>query len=353
MKNLMKKSFIFLLMLVMFPLSTFLAGCGATPEENARAVYFVSDKYDEETGKAIFELDMKVATELTFKCNPSTSESDVNFTIPIEGQTNSSLNRSRFTFDNGVVTINEDGFEQIEVKINVNGKTDQCIVRLKEYPVEIYPKETEVLLNSYGSYTICAIGKFRLADGTYETRSLLEEDYNFTVVSANESVVSVPNPNRLTVCSERQNSGTAEVVVSLNDESGNSKGMTFKVKFKVVEMVVNGSLIFDGYDKFVSNNDTILVDANVLTANADGEYELHYDAIFESNHGTLVYNKGEFNCTTTDIDYISFDNTNQIIKIKSNVDLTLKITVWTELFKPDGSSVGITFNVQFKAKTTP
>ena len=349
MKNLLKKSFILLLLLVMFPLSSFLVGCGATPETIAKTVYFVSDKYDEETGKAIFEVDLKVATELTYKCNPSSSESAVNFTIPIEGQTNSSLNRSRFTFDNGIITVNYEEFEEIEVKITVNGQTDQCIVRLKEYPVEVYPEESEVILNSYGSYTICAIGKFKQPDGTFVNKPLLEEEYNFTVVSDDETIVSVPNENRLTVCSERQNSASATVSVTLNDASGKPLGMTFKVKFTVVELAESGFLMFDGFDKFVEDGGRIVVDANVMTPNASGEYEISYKAFYISHFDTFVENTGNFEGSTTDSDYVSFDNENQIIKIKSSVDNTFNVTIWSDLVKPDGSSLGITFTVQFIA----
>ena len=352
MKKVIKKSLIFLLMLVMLPLSGLLSACGATPAEDALGVYFVSDLYDEETGKAIFEVDLKVETTLTYKCTPSTSSSAVNFTIPVEGQTNSSLNRSKFTFDEGKITVNYADFEQIEVKITVNGQTDQCIVRLKEYPVEIYPTETEVVLNSRASYTICAMGKFAKADGTFEYKPLLEKDYNFTVTSDQETVMSVPNPNRLTVCSVQSKSATANVTVVLNDQSGVSKGMTFKVKFIIIETAKDGYLRFDNFSKFVGNDDTLVVDANKLSANANGEYELHFRAFFISEVDTYIENIGSFNCKTDSSDYVTFDNEAQIIKVKSSIDLKLKITVWTELSKADNSILGITFNIDYKAKTS-
>ena len=127
MKKLLKKSLILLLLLVMIPLSSFLVACGASPGKDAKAVLFVSDKYDEVTGQAIFEVDLNVATTLTFKCNPSTSTNTVRYTIPVEGQTNSSLNRSRFTFEKGVITVDNEDFEQIEIKVTVNGQTWRAI----------------------------------------------------------------------------------------------------------------------------------------------------------------------------------------------------------------------------------
>lgn len=353
MKKILKRMLLFAMMLVMLPLSTFLVACGATPADTANAVMFVSDIYDEATGKAIFEVDLMVPTELTFKCNPSTAENKPSYTIPVEGQTNSSLNRSRFDFKDGVITVNHAKFEPVEIKITVNGYTDQCIVRLKEYPVEIYAAETDVVLNAYGSYTICAMGKFKLADGTYEHRPLLEKDFNFSVYSDNETVISVPNHSRLTVCSERLNTNTANVTVKLLDESGKEKGISFTVKFTVKEMAKDGFLLFEGFDSFVENGSTVVVDANEMTANVEGEYEIRFKAYFISSMDTLLENIGGFECLTESNEYVSFDNANQLIKIKSDYNGEYVVTVWTNLFKEDGSTLGITFTIDFIAEVNP
>lgn len=353
MKNMLKRMLLFAMMMVMLPLSAFLVACGATPSDEARAVMFVSDIYDETSGKAIFEVDLMVPTELTFKCNPSTYENKPSYTIPVEGQTNSSLNRSRFDFKDGIITVNHAKFEPVEIKISVNGYTDQCIVRLKEYPVEIYAVQTDVVLNAYGSHTICAMGVFKLPGNTFEHRPLLERDYNFSVYSDNETVVSVPNHSRLTVYSERLNTSSANITVKLLDESGKEKGLSFTVKITVKEMAKDGFLLFDGFDSFVENGSTIEVDANEMTPNAQGEYELHFKAYFISDLDTLIENIGEFECLTESNDYVSFDNANQIIKINSDFDGDYVVTVWTNLFKPDGSTLGITFTIDFIAKTNP
>lgn len=353
MKKILKRVLVFAMMLVMLPLSAFLVACGATPADEANSVMFVSDIYDEDTGKAIFEVDLMVPTELTFKCNPSTFENKPSYTIPVEGQTNSSLNRSRFDFKDGIITVNHAKFEPVEIKITVNGYTDQCIVRLKEYPVEIYATQTDVVINAYGSHTICAMGKFKLADGTFENRPLLEKDFNFSVYSDNETVVSVPNHSRLTVCSERLNTNSANITVKLLDESGKEKGMSFTVKITVKEMAKDGFLLFDGFDSFVENGSIVEVDANQMTPNVDGEYEIRFKAYFISNVDTLLENIGGFECLTESNDYVSFDNEAQIIKVKSNFNGEYVVTVWTNLFKEDGSTLGITFTIDFTAKTTP
>ena len=350
MKKLLKKSLIFLLLLVMLPLSSFLVACGAEPGESANAVSFVSDKYDETTGKAIFEVDLNVETTLEYKCNPSTAKNTARFTIPVEGQTNSSYNRSRFTFDAGVITVNYDDFEPIEVKINVNGYTDQCIVRLKEYPVEIYTIDSEVILNSYGSYTIPLMGKFKLSDGTFEERQIFEKDYNFKVVSSDETLISVPNEARLVVCSERQSFGSSKVTISINDTTNAPKGITCNVKFNIVEFVTDGFLIFEGFDKFVDNGDTLEVDANYLEANANGGYDLQFKAYFISDLNTFVEIESDVLCSSSDNEYFSFDASTKTISISSDHDIKLTVSVWTNLLKPDGSVLKLTFALDFTAE---
>ena len=350
MKNLLKRSLIFIMLLTMLPLATFLVACGATPSDDANTVAFVSDKYDEETGKAIFEVDLKTPTKLKFKCNPSTYENKASYTIPVEGQTNSSYNRSRFTFEKGVITVNYDDFEPIEIKISINGHTDQCIVRLKEYPSNIRTTYSDVIIGADSSYTIPILGTF-VREGESVEEYVLEKDYKFVVSSDNEQVISIPNTTRLTVNSNGR-AGTANVTIDLQDSSGNKKG-TIVVKFTVVEMAKSAYLMFDGYDSFVEDGGIIELDANVLTANANGEYELCYTAFFISELGTEIENVGNIDCSSNDNEYVSFDEDNNLIKVKSNIDIKLKITMYTDLYVEVNnviSTLKMTFTIDFKAK---
>ena len=355
MKKLLKKSLIFLMLVALMPLASFLVACGATPGETINGVSFVSDMYDEETGKAIFEVDLNVDTKLPYKWNPSSAKPDAEFTIPVEGQTDGSKNRDRYTFIDGVINVYDKNFEQIEIRIKVSGYTDQCIIRLKEYPESIRPLETSVVLNAGSSYTICAVGTFKTGNTT-EERLLSESEYNFTVVTESEPVISVPNENRLTVCSLLNKSGTTTVTVTLNDRSGKSKGMSFKVEFTVVEAAKEMFLRFDNFSNFVEDGDTIEVDANKLTANAQGEYELHYKAFVISDLDTFIENVGEYRSVSSDNEYVSFDDENQIIKIKSDYSMDLDVTIYTDLFRAEEGeylTLKIKFTIKYTAPTTP
>lgn len=351
MKKILKKSLIFLLLMVMLPLSSFLVACGAEPGESANAVSFVSNLYDEETGKAIFEVDLNVETTLKYKCNPSTSKSSVRFTIPVEGQTNSSYNRSRFTFlETGTIIVNYDDFEPIEVKINVNGHTDQCIVRLKEYPLEIFVAEPEIVLNSYASYTIPLIGRFKLDDGTFENRQILENEYNYKVVSQNETLVNVPNLERLVICSERQISRSTVVNISILDTSKNPKGIACNLKVNIIESVEDGFLLFDNFDKIVSDGDEIEVDANYLVANADGGFDLTFKTYYISHLNSLVDVDENIYCSSNNNSYLKFNSETNTITINSDHDIELVVTLVTDLLKTDGLVVKIVFTINFIAE---
>lgn len=97
-----------------------------TPEQEIN-IKFISDLTDNETGKAIFNVVLGVPFELNFECEPVEYSDRVTFTIVDDG---SAANRSRFSFVNGVITVSNSDFEQIEIKIELDGYSDNCFVRL-------------------------------------------------------------------------------------------------------------------------------------------------------------------------------------------------------------------------------
>ena len=69
--NKLKRILVSLCLALLLPLGLVFTGCGATPSNEVRGVFFDSDYYDEETGYAIFELDQGRPTKLEYKVNPS------------------------------------------------------------------------------------------------------------------------------------------------------------------------------------------------------------------------------------------------------------------------------------------
>ena len=104
------------------------------PEKEDEQVYsikFVSALKDDSTGKAIFEVVLGVSFELVYERSPAEDTRRVTFTIV---DSVSAQNRSRFSFDNGVIKVSSSNFEQIEVKVEINGveASDTCYIRLKK-----------------------------------------------------------------------------------------------------------------------------------------------------------------------------------------------------------------------------
>lgn len=341
MKKKLAKTLIFL-MVVMFPVTILLSGCGATATNEARGVHFVSSKYDEETGYAIFEVDLNVATNLDYKVNPS-SWSGYSVTYqPIGGDP---ANRVRYELINGVITVKSLDFQEIQIRIHINGHTDTCIVRLKEYPVKIQTNLTQVNINAFGVYTINVYGEFDDGAGSTYTRPITDNEFNFTIATSDETVIDVPNENRLKVCSVRRNSAAATVTVTLNDMQGESKGLSFTIHFNVVQNASSGYLLVSGYDKFVNNGDTIDINLSDLEYE-EGHYVLSWRLYVFSESGR--YTETTSSCTTNNSRYVEIDNDASTLFITTDGSLSLKVNIWTPLIDGDGNAFAVIFNINLK-----
>ncbi len=344
MKNKLKKFFV-LLLVVMMPLTFVLTACGATPTSEVRGVHFVSNKYDEATGYAIFEVDKDVPTKLEYKVNPSTwSGYEVTYTTPED----SAENKVRYTLINGVILVSETNFHQIQVKIHINGQTDSCYVRLKVYPDRIYTDQSSVKLNARGVYTICPIGEF--TEGANKvSRPINDNEYNFLVESNDSTIIRVVNPSRLMVCSDRKNTATAKVTVTLCNTKGKSKGMSFVVDFTVIQNAREGYLLADGYDKFIKNGDEITVDLSTLETDGGGNKVLKYDLFVASDSNLFIETTSL--CTTSTTKYIDVnDELGQLeIHLGSGVtSLTSTVNIWTPLVDEEGNSCALIFKLNIR-----
>ena len=338
MKNKFAKALIFLF-IVILPVTILLSGCGATPTNEARGVHFVSTEYDESTGYAVFEVDLNVPTNLDFKVNPSSWSGYAITYQPIGGDP---ANRVRYELINGVITVNSTDFQEIQIRIHINGYTDTCIVRLKEYPVRIQTDLTEVNINSFGVYTINVYGEFDNGDGTTYTRAMTDQEFNFNVQTSDETIIDVPNANRLKVCSVRRNSASATVTVTLNNTVGESRGLSFTITFNVVQNASEGYLLIDGYDKFVNNGDTIDVNLSDLDYE-EGQYILSWRLYAFSESG--LYTETDSSCTTTNSRYIEVDNELDRLVIDTSQDLSVRVNIWTPLIDGDGNAFAVVVNL--------
>lgn len=358
MKKRFKSFALLLLFMVMFPVTMFLTGCGATPSNEVKGVFFVSDKYDKETGYAIFEVDKGVKTKLDYKINPS-SWSGYAISYAFKEASGENLSRFKFTKENGCININSSDFEEIKVVIMVNKKSDTCIVRLKKYPTNMFllgtDKETpvqekEININALGSYTISPYGRFVDAEGNPYTKSLLEMDYKFKVTSDDETVISVPNEDRLKIYSVRKGSGSAKVTVSLLDATGKAL-FTVKVKVNVVRNAEKAVTVLSNYDKFVMSGDKLNFDASQLdVVDADKHiYEITQNTFLKAEGGVYI-DEGyiEYAMTASNDRYVDIEDNKIIIKKGGLSELTFKVYVWTNLVKADMSVFMSSFTITVK-----
>lgn len=356
MKKLIKISVLALICVIVLPFTLFLTGCGATPANEALGVFFDSSTYDEETGYAVFEVDKNIETKLDYKVNPS-SWSGYAVTYSIEEC--SAQNRARFTFEEGVINVESDRFEEIKIVIHINERTDTCIVKLKEYPVNVFMydinksaevKTLDVVINSYGSYTIAPYGRFLDANGNTYVKPLIEYDYNFVVTSSDETVVSVPHKNRLKICSIRKNIGSAKITVLVN----NTKGDTlFKLDLNV-EVVLNANSSvaeLDGYGKLVSEGDTIEIEADSLKTDEKGNYIINYQMFVFSEDERFIESKNvDFECTVSNSKEVDVENENSRLLVEpvQTQEISFYVSFWTNLIMNDGTVYSMSFKVVFK-----
>lgn len=362
------KVFLNLALLLMLPFVMLLTGCGATSVNDVKAVYFESNLYDEETGYAVFEVDLNTETELTFKINPSSWSGYEPVYAVIKGG-ESEENRSRFRLEYGKVTVLNSRFEEITIRIYVNNQEDTCIVRLKQYPTEIYlTKDTRLTeysdyINSNGNYTIHIFGKFvtknrETNETTEEIKELSDDVYNFRVETSNETSIYVENSSRLKVYTLKSRIEETTITVSLLDASGNVKSDKFVVKLKLSVVLPPSSAVLklNCYDKFITNGDEIDLDIEKLNLETEkigssDYYKITYITELFSSMGIYIDNEEFDTIVTSNQDsFIRIDNDNKIIKVRKpsgTNELCAVITLYATANQSSGESYSLSFTINF------
>ena len=325
---------------LMLPFALLFSGCGATATNDANAVNFVSTKYDSQ-GRAIFEVDINVPKTLTYKVNPSTwSGYSVTY-----GNDATAENRRYFELKDGVITVGDTRFKPVVVEISINDHKDSCVVRLKEYPVRIYTNQTEVELPAQGMYSIDVLGEFA---GESSARHLTESEFNFKVVSSDETKIQVPNSDRLMIYAVCSNSASTKVKISLLDGNGKEK-TSFDINVKVVQSASKVALKLGGVDKFIKEGDTLNFSTTSMQKE-NGALVIDYNVYFFSSTNLLLDGYSDVTFTFSDAGSVSADLEKGKIIIKTNVDFskadfTFTATMIADVTDSDGKPLKMTFTV--------
>lgn len=346
-----------LMVMLFVPLSFFMTACGATPSNEVRGVFFQSDKYDQSTGYAIFEVDLNVPTTLSYKVNPSTW-SGYKVTYNFEDD---SSNHEFYNVENGVITVIDEKFSDTRVKIHINGMTDTCIVTLKRYPDRFYLETKSVNLSSSGLYSIRPVGEYDNPDGTVTTVHLTEADFNFSLISNDESKVQLIDKNRLDVYAVSKTGGdTAMVTVQLLDTSGKVKNYPKKfdgdvdspmvdyISFTIVPSVAYARLSVDGSSGFIENGGSLTV--TKATLSADLKFKLYLYSEDISGNRYLIKVPFEVELVADLKALVNLSESKDTIQIhleSSESNQNIEITLVTNTFDSSGIPFAFRFSIQY------
>lgn len=337
MKSKFKKLFLCLFMVVLLPLSFVLTGCGATPQNDVVGVAFDSMIYDEETGYAVFEVDPNITTPLTYKVFPSTCTGYKIYFDPVNKGTDQ--NSARYKFEDGQITVTSDKFEEVTYKVRIGEFEDTCIIRLKEYPVDIRPEHATMVVGAYETVSINILGTFVNANGVSTTRPITEHDFNFLVEPEDETIIGVFNPNRLKFSSIRGNSAQTKVNVYLLNANGEKTGLKCQIDVTITQNAGDAFLLLEkGYGKFIRNDQTVEIDYNELET--VGSYKaVKFDLFVLTENSIWIEQDGDVQIQLSNKNLAKTSDDGSYILLSDSIanGYELEVNICTNLTKKDGS----------------
>ena len=343
-----KKLFFALMLAVSLPIVSFLTGCGATPSNKITGILFDTMQYDETTGLPVFMVDKDVTTSLDYKIYPSSASGYKVYFDPIDKGT--AENSSRFTFQDGTINIHSSSFEEVRYKVRAGSFSDTCIIRLKEYPVEISTDKPSLVVNSFDIVPINVQARFVNSIGIVTTRNITEGEFDFLVETSDETILQVPNQNRLKFCPVRNGRSNAEITVTLLNGQGEKTNMSFKISVQVIQRISNSFVTLSGVNTMIENGDTAELNFSALaTENGMGRLDLN---VYPINVGNLLVgdeftyslnlSSKKYAKISADGKYILIDST-----IPNNEKLQVQITI-VDMTMDDGSTFVINLNLIIK-----
>ena len=322
-----------LVAVLIFPIITMLVGCGATPSSEITGIIFDTMVYED--GVAVFEVDQGVTTDLTYKIFPSSASGYKVYFDPIDKGT--AENSSRFTFQDGKITIDKSNFEDVRYKVRVGDFTDTCIIRLKKYPVEIYTTDSSVMINTNDVKVINVMARF---ENSAEPRSIREDEYDFLVETSDETIINIPNPNYLKFIPIRNSLAYAKVTVTLLNKQKEKTDLSFEIDVEVVQNIIDAKVIMSGVDTFVYDNDEVEINYDNLE-DEGGKKKIEFDVYPVNKNNILDQHGHEYVITLNNKNFVSISNDGKYLLVDSNVESGYKVKVsliHTDLNMTNGST---------------
>lgn len=158
------------------------AGCEAKGSSDVAGFKFVQD---------VFYVDLGVETSLDYKIFPNSAGTYyVSYSL-VDVDTSQD---TYYQFSEGKVKVIDSRFEEITVRGSVNTETDECKIRLKEYPDEVAFASSQLELEANAVSVLNVIGTFDAGD-----RSLKNGEFVYKITSSDPSVIEVVDAQALTI----------------------------------------------------------------------------------------------------------------------------------------------------------
>ena len=339
--NKIKKLCYLMVLSLVFPIVSVLVGCGATPSSEITGIVFDTLLYED--GVAVFEVDQGVITDLKYKIFPSTASGYKVYFDPIDKGT--PTNSSRFTFEDGKITIDKPEFEDVRYKVRVGEFTDTCIIRLKKYPNRIYTPDTDIMLNTNDVKVINVMAEF---ENSPVPRSIREDEFDFLVETSDETIINIPNENYLKIIPIRNGLASAKVTVTILNKQKEKTDLKFEINVRVVQNISDSKVIMSGVDHFVKDGDTVEVDYNSL-AEESGFKVIKFNVYPVNKNNILDQHGHEYIVALTSQNFMSVSEDGKSVLIKDTIEngYTMKLSlVHTDLNMQDGSTFVINISMK-------
>ena len=137
-----KSLFLVIICFMFIPMSLVLSSCTfSTDVRNVNSFRFVSEKYDKDTGYAIFEVELNTPTKLTYEINPSNWHGKMLYTMVLNSIEDEDVNYCTLHKTRGEITITDERFDSMIITVEFPNiiledesilKDAYCIVKLKK-----------------------------------------------------------------------------------------------------------------------------------------------------------------------------------------------------------------------------
>lgn len=246
------KKLALILITCLISLFTFTA-CNVVGSEEVTGVAFMHE---------IYYVDLGVKTKLDYEVFPKSAKGYIVDFTSKNIHVGAESEYYRYEKD-GSILIKDERFSEItfEPIISINNFTDDCEIRLREYPESV--KFDKSVINIWGGTAITLELDGLFKDGE---RACKNGEFNYKVISTNPSVVEIVDANSLLVKSTGRR-GSSDIEVSILNSKGIDTGLKASVHINIDDYIE---------DAFVNLGSNRLQNGNtiVLYAEVGSEFDL-------------------------------------------------------------------------------